>query len=689
MTNNSYQTNTESIIKGNEMDSLQKMNRNDVSPYEILQISTDATLEEIKNAYRSLAKIHHPDKGGDAQIFKTIKVAFQMVIDNIKKGTPITKQTSSTFMEMKEASQNFQQVQKTMDPQEFLGPNTEFDQNVFNQKFVQNSNDKEDYLLSLISNESDYRENRTQQQLLSEQAEIENELGKIKPLFTKEQFNNNAFQRMFEYVNGSTETKSLQISGEPEALVCGLQPFTEIDETAKIKQNLSIYGNFEESFNGHQNPQNIDPKLLKKFTKQSDITDVNQIEGDYHNKIKKRINDYQSLQLNYHSKPTDTQQLPDQIRPSQVKGEKLNQQKMNQIYNQKLQERNQLTNNKHQTENYNQNTYKRADPVFDHLSKVQKGIHNMGTNDNLNKMQKAIHSISTNDIQNYSGQNRSNDTQICSLYPTTSERNDQNSDSYATQANGNMTVNQSGFTDLRHHADQRNGQFLTQDETMQQVNSNLTNLRKCEVQQHIKTKSQIGYSGVNSNIAQTEHTSNNTHRGHLVPDRNMQLTQRLLPIMEYPKNSNFQTTQQLSDIITHSQNSTEDYFIKIPTASQDYRQIYHNTNKFSQISPQMPAISAQITTSTPQINNVPILQSNNVPILQSNNVPILQSNNMPIPQSNHIAISQSNHMGNSQSNNFENMRKQIQNLEKTLLQQSKMIKNLTQTKIKVKMSKKT
>ena len=37
--------------------------------YEVLGLKKGATSDEIKKAYRKLAKEHHPDKGGDAKLF--------------------------------------------------------------------------------------------------------------------------------------------------------------------------------------------------------------------------------------------------------------------------------------------------------------------------------------------------------------------------------------------------------------------------------------------------------------------------------------------------------------------------------------------------------------------------------------------------------------------------------------------
>ena len=50
--------------------------------YELLEIEVTATTTQIKAAYRKKAKEHHPDHGGDPEIFKTIKEAYDCLMNN-------------------------------------------------------------------------------------------------------------------------------------------------------------------------------------------------------------------------------------------------------------------------------------------------------------------------------------------------------------------------------------------------------------------------------------------------------------------------------------------------------------------------------------------------------------------------------------------------------------------------------
>lgn len=54
-------------------------------PYETLGVNRNANAEEIKSAYRKLAKKYHPDLGGDPEKFKEINLANDILTDPNKK----------------------------------------------------------------------------------------------------------------------------------------------------------------------------------------------------------------------------------------------------------------------------------------------------------------------------------------------------------------------------------------------------------------------------------------------------------------------------------------------------------------------------------------------------------------------------------------------------------------------------
>ena len=53
--------------------------------YNILGVERNSTPDEIKKSYRKLAMEHHPDRGGDSDVFKDISEAYEVLSDSDKK----------------------------------------------------------------------------------------------------------------------------------------------------------------------------------------------------------------------------------------------------------------------------------------------------------------------------------------------------------------------------------------------------------------------------------------------------------------------------------------------------------------------------------------------------------------------------------------------------------------------------
>ena len=52
--------------------------------WEVLGIRPEASRDDIRNAFRSLARIHHPDVGGNADDFKRLHSAFDQAMKEVK-----------------------------------------------------------------------------------------------------------------------------------------------------------------------------------------------------------------------------------------------------------------------------------------------------------------------------------------------------------------------------------------------------------------------------------------------------------------------------------------------------------------------------------------------------------------------------------------------------------------------------
>ena len=53
--------------------------------YEVLGLDRNASQDDIKKAYRKLAREHHPDKGGDPEKFKKVQEAYEVLSDPEKR----------------------------------------------------------------------------------------------------------------------------------------------------------------------------------------------------------------------------------------------------------------------------------------------------------------------------------------------------------------------------------------------------------------------------------------------------------------------------------------------------------------------------------------------------------------------------------------------------------------------------
>jgi curved DNA-binding protein CbpA len=57
-----------------------------------LYFSECKNLDEVKQLYKSLAKIHHPDKGGDLETMKLINVEYDFVSERLLKGMGLNEE---------------------------------------------------------------------------------------------------------------------------------------------------------------------------------------------------------------------------------------------------------------------------------------------------------------------------------------------------------------------------------------------------------------------------------------------------------------------------------------------------------------------------------------------------------------------------------------------------------------------
>jgi len=72
------------------------------NPWRILGVNPKTTPEELKAAYRKLAAIHHPDRGGDKDKFAEIQEAYDLLSDPTKRKEYENKSNEKPVTKLKE-----------------------------------------------------------------------------------------------------------------------------------------------------------------------------------------------------------------------------------------------------------------------------------------------------------------------------------------------------------------------------------------------------------------------------------------------------------------------------------------------------------------------------------------------------------------------------------------------------------
>lgn len=115
--------------------------------YKILNIPKNASAEDIKSAYKKQAMLYHPDRGGDANEFKKVNEAYQILSDPQKKQTydqfGVTDQSQPNFRANDFHNQHFDDLFRN------FGFNVNFG-NGFQQRVQKNKDIKLSYPIDVI-----------------------------------------------------------------------------------------------------------------------------------------------------------------------------------------------------------------------------------------------------------------------------------------------------------------------------------------------------------------------------------------------------------------------------------------------------------------------------------------------------------------------------------------------------------
>ena len=314
------------------------------NPYQVLNLDSTASIDEVNKAYFYIAKMYHPNKGGNEEMFLKFQRAYRQIVEahsgraghtgerrvaqrgtrGTRGGTRGARRASplsapKSFDELRGTSGN-SDVQHRYNPADFDAScdgqdARRFDAQKFNQKFnterggVKENKNNYTYNVDDIGEGQGGRGSKTApinqsdvDAYHSERARITSEAENITP-FGNGQFNNNVFNRAFIYM----KEKHQQASGqdgyeEPQALhsSCGVGVGKEVmcsDVDDPQGDGGAVLDTYETAYQQcHGNPNDYSKEFLSHMQAGPDPTKEQSLDTS---EMRQRINRRQSDKLQY------------------------------------------------------------------------------------------------------------------------------------------------------------------------------------------------------------------------------------------------------------------------------------------------------------------------------------------------------------------------------------------------------
>ena len=257
------------------------------NPYKILDIEKDYTPEKLKEKYKELALIYHPDKGGDPEIFCDVTKSYIYLLKKYKEKIP-----DKQIFELKNDFE--EHIKNESNKKNILMKNDRFDINEFNNVFenyhIKQNDGYEDFM-------KDSEKPKKDTYIFSEKfnikifnkifdKNIKKEIKQQKIQLYKEPetlFQSNSDyselgeENIDDYTSGFNFNKSMHYTdckraySEPESLDCSIETFGSLEELEKHRKNISYKMNDEDNDKYNQYleyKKNKEYNRLKRLEKQ-------------------------------------------------------------------------------------------------------------------------------------------------------------------------------------------------------------------------------------------------------------------------------------------------------------------------------------------------------------------------------------------------------------------------------------
>lgn len=241
---------------------LKLLNLEGLDPYQVLGVRKNFTFDELKEAYRTIARMVHPDKGGTDQLFQLVTNCFRTLANEYKMRT-----SDRPHWELKSESESFfeRQMQNVRQP----NPASANDDNFldrFNKMFDENRLEEDEHSFGyghMMTPSSKKREDINVPKILNK-------------------FNKDTFNKTFDTVTLSS-SKDVQVHREPEALPLAKKiQYTELGAD-KPSDYSSGEGNTRRNLQytdymvAHTTTRLVDPRAVQQ---RKEYRNVEQYESD-------------------------------------------------------------------------------------------------------------------------------------------------------------------------------------------------------------------------------------------------------------------------------------------------------------------------------------------------------------------------------------------------------------------------
>ena len=272
-------------------------------PYQVLNLDPKSSIDEVNKAYFYIAKIYHPNKGGNEAEFLKFQKAYKQILAVHQKGHTYGAKGSRDFSQLKSDSENalkrdmFHQYK----PNDF--GNHSFSTDKFNSAFQQSKhNDDHNYTYNIDEITAD----RDPEDYKREYAKLTSELENITP-FGNGSFNNTTFNQVFSHMKEQHDRESGEIEeySEPQAVYS-----KDVELCTNLESPKDPGSGFYSSYNVytkcHQNPDKYNSELMTRFRDMPDLTKVNKMSTS---EATKRINNRNNAALTYNKEKLVTDPL--------------------------------------------------------------------------------------------------------------------------------------------------------------------------------------------------------------------------------------------------------------------------------------------------------------------------------------------------------------------------------------------